>query len=135
MLLDEDYEYLRDIAQEVEEDADRRFVIFKNFPLPAGIYEAAGVPALAVDVLIELPSVYNNSGPDMFWTDPYLTLAGGAPIKAAGQGADIRNHDGRRFERWSRHWGKVGWKPRIDNVSTIVDRINWAFMHPDPDAA
>jgi hypothetical protein len=132
MLLDEDYEYLRDIEQEVEEDEDRRFLIFKHFPLPDGIYWASGAPVTAADVLIELPSVYNNSGPDMFWTYPYLTLAGGAQIKNALPGADVRNHNDRTYERWSRHWGKAGWRPRVDNISTVVDRLNWAFKYPDP---
>lgn len=134
MLLEEDYEYLHDIRQSVLEDEARRFVVFKDFPLPAGVYESNGQPINAVDVLIELPSVYNNSGPDMFWTYPYLTLKGGVQIKNAQPGADVRNHDGRVFERWSRHWGRAGWRARIDSISTVVDRINWAFEHPDPDA-
>ena len=134
MLLEEDYDYLHDIGQEVEENEARRFVIFKNFPLPTGIYESNGTAASAADILIELPSVYNNSGPDMFWTYPYLTLVGGASVKNATPGGDVREYEGRTFERWSRHWGKAGWRPRIDNISTVVDRLNWAFQHPDPDA-
>lgn len=135
MLLEEDYLYLNEIGQPYEEDLARRFLILKDFPLPVGIYEAAGVPAIAADVLIEIPSVYNNSGPDMFWTSPYLTLTGGALIKAAAPGADPRSHDGRVFERWSRHWHNAGWRQRLDTISTVVDRVNWAFQHPDPDAA
>lgn len=133
MLLDEDYEYLQDIGQAIEEYEASRSVVFKDFPLPKGIYEADGEAASVADVLIELPSVYNNAGPDMFWTYPHLTLAGGAEIKAAAPGADVRNLEGRIYERWSRHWGKAGWRPRADNVSTVVDRLNWAFAHPDPD--
>lgn len=134
MLLEEDYEYLGEIGQVYEEDQARRFLILKDFSLPEGIYEAAGQPAVTAHVLIEIPSVYNNLGPDMFWTFPYLTLVGGGVIKAAQQGADIRNHNEVLFERWSRHWGKAGWRPRQDSISTVVDRINWAFANPDPDA-
>lgn len=134
MLLEEDYEYLRDISQEYEEVEAQRYLIFKDFPLPESVYESAGLTAINVDVLIEMPSIYNNAGPDMFWTAPYLTLAGGATIKAAGQGSDTRTHNGVIFERWSRHWGKAGWRPRQDCISTVVDRINWAFANPDPDA-
>lgn len=133
MLVEEDYHYLGEIDQAFEEDQNRRYLVLKDFKLPEGVYEASGNPISLVDVLIEIPSVYNNVGPDMFWTYPFLTLSGGAIIKAATQGADPRMHDGKVFERWSRHWGKAGWRPRQDNISAVVDRVNWAFRHPDPD--
>ena len=132
LLVEEDYEYLSEIGQAHEEFEPQRSLIFRNFPLPEGVYAADGRPVQTVHVLVEIPANYNLSGPDMFWVNPTLLFANGTQIVAASQGGDPRNVGGETFERWSRHWGHIGWKPGQDTISTIVDRLNWAFRHPNP---
>ena len=134
LLFDTDYQYLADAGLEYEEHEQSRFLIFKRFPLPEGVYEVSGAPVKEVDVLYIIPTTYNTEGGDMLWTYPRLFLVGGAVVPSTGgPGA---NEDSRPlgdvvFCRWSRHWNKIPWKPKVDNVQTIVDRITWAFKYPD----
>ena len=132
LLIDEDYEYLTEIGHTYEEDPECRRFVVRAFVLPEGTYSTNGVPTVEVDVLIEIPSNYNLSGPDMFWVSPYLTLADGSEIPAANRGADPRSFNGVTFERWSRHWGHLAWRPGLDSIETLIDRLTWAFAHPDP---
>lgn len=133
LLFDADYEYLADAGLEYEEHESSRFLIFKNFPLPDGVYEVAGNPVKQVDVLYIIPATYNTEGGDMLWTFPRLSLKGGAAVPSTGgpnPNEDSRTHGNVVFCRWSRHWNKTPWKPKIDNIQTIVDRITWAFKYP-----
>ena len=134
LLFDFDYEHLKEIGQEIEEDEGSRFLIFKNFPLPEGLYVSEGQPKEAVDVLYVIPENYNTSGGDMFWTFPLLARADGKEIPSIGSGKpneDSRVHRDREYCRWSRHWNSKPWKPKVDNIRTIVDRLTWAFANPD----
>jgi len=134
LLFDEDYEILKDAGLTVKEDEALRFLIFRDFPLPDGIYTANGQPQTTVNVLYIIPPDYNTSGGDMFWVHPQLARADGNAIAAVnGAGQDSRIHAGVEYTRWSRHWNRPGvrWKPKIDNIQTIIDRITWAFTYPD----
>lgn len=132
LLLDEDYAYLTEAGIEFEEDEANKFLIFRNFPLPEGLYNAGADVRTSVDVLYIIPSNYNTTGGDMFWVNPSLTRVDGVVIPAvSGPGQDSRTHANIEFLRWSRHWGNKPWKPKIDNVRTIVDRLTWAFTNPD----
>ncbi|BAV50295.1 Uncharacterized protein MLTONO_5393 [Mesorhizobium loti] len=134
LLFDSDYEILRKAGVDFEEEDGAHFLIFKNFPLPKDIYLADGKPADAVDVLYVIPQNYNTSGGDMFWVHPRLHRADGKPIPntgGPGPNEDSRTHEGTVFCRWSRHWHKNPWKPKVDDVQTIMDRISWAFKYPD----
>jgi hypothetical protein len=132
LLFDADYEYLaaHDIAY-IEVEA-ARIVVFTGFPLPEGVYVAEGKPCSAVDGLYVVPENYNTAGGDMFWTHPMPTRADGKPIpNVSGPGQDSRTHGDIEYLRWSRHWNNKPWKPKVDNVQTIIDRLTWAFAKPD----
>lgn len=134
LLFDSDYETLQKAGVNFEEEEGTRFLMFKGFPLPKGVYLADGKPADAVDVLYVIPQNYNVSGGDMFWAHPRLHRADGKPIPntgGPGPNEDSRTHKGTVFCRWSRHWHKNAWKPKVDDVQTIMDRISWAFKYPD----
>ncbi|RWC01608.1 MAG: hypothetical protein EOQ57_13355 [Mesorhizobium sp.] len=134
LLFDSDYETLHKADVNFEEEESTRFLIFKSFPLPEGIYQGGGKPADVVDVLYVIPENYNSSGGDMFWVHPRLHRADGKPIPntgGPGPNEDSRMHKGTVFCRWSRHWYKNPWKPKVDDVQTIMDRISWAFKYPD----
>ncbi len=128
LLLDSDYVELEERGISFVEDEPRRLLILKDFELPQSVYRQE-----RCDVLIVVPANYNQTGNDMLWTFPMLEMASGAPIPATcGPESDSRAFDNKVFCRWSRHWhsGAGVWKPGVDNVTTILNRITWAFNHP-----
>ncbi len=130
LLIDEDYSRLAEQGIKFCEDDNKRFLILQDYRLPAGLYQVQ-----SCDVLIQIPSNYNQAGNDMFWTYPRLKRANGIAIPAtnepgAGNNSFFRDKE---FCRWSRHWnqGRSVWKPGADNVGTIVHRVEWALGNPD----
>ena len=130
LLLDEDYEQLRQRGLSWEEDAAKRFLVFKGFPLPEGLYTQE-----RADVLVQIPPNYNNDGIDMLWLSPRLTRVNGSEIPRQMEYGSQYNlhHAGAEFCRWSRHWNQPHnrWRAGIDAVETIVRRVSWALEHPD----
>lgn len=133
LLFDEDYIILKESGLEFEEDENQRFLVIKNFPLPSGLYNYNGTVLDQAEVLWIVPSNYNTSGGDMFWVHPALTRADGKPIPAAAVfgGGDSRRFKDKEYCRWSRHWPEQSWKPKVDNLQKVVDRIDWALRRPD----
>jgi hypothetical protein len=130
LLLDADYAELEEQGLAYREDTGNRFLVLPGYPLPEGLYHQTNC-----DVLVIIPSNYNQAGIDMLWTFPYLTRLDGKAIPQTsrpGEG-DNRSFEGREFCRWSRHWKepRVAWRPGTDNVATILHRIRWAFGNPD----
>lgn len=130
LLHDEDYQGLHNMGINFSEDEASRFFIFRNYPLPSGIYNVD-----CCDVLVVIPPNYNHAGNDMFWTCPHLTRLDQKIIPNAclPSGGDNRHFEGKIFCRWSRHWneGSSVWKPAVDDISTIQRRIEWALKNPD----
>lgn len=130
LLLDDDYEKLRERGITYEESEPHRFFVFTQHTLPAGTYTVA-----ACDVLIVIPPNYNQDGNDMFWTFPRLHRTDGKPIPAVMDpaGGDNRILNGKEYCRWSRHWssGPGVWRPGRDDVISIYRRIDWALKKPD----
>lgn len=134
LLFDDDYQTLNDAKLVVVEDEEQRFLVFKAFPLPDGVYVANDAPCSVVEVLYIIPENYNTAGGDMLWVYPMIKRADGQPIPNSGDGGpdqDSRTFEGKEYIRWSRHWNNVPWKPKIDKVQTIIDRLTWAFNYPD----
>lgn len=131
LLLDSDYERLREAGISFQEDETNRFLVFLGVPLDDPKYNVA-----ECDVLVVIPPNYPQAGNDMFWTFPSLSLGDGRPIpQVLGPGGgDNRVCDGREFCRWSRHWqpsSSGAWRPGIDDVISIHRRVTWALSHPD----
>lgn len=130
LLLETDYEELKERGIEYVEDADRRFLVLLNYRLPAGLYRHA-----ACDVLVVIPKNYNQDGNDMIWTYPRLARADGKPISATHDFGAKVNHafQDKEFCRWSRHWRhrSSAWRAGKDDIVTILWRIEWAFCNPD----
>jgi hypothetical protein len=132
LLFDSDYDYLKETGQEYVEDEAARFLILKQFPLPAGVFKTGGAPCATVDVLYIIPQNYNTEGGDMFWVNCKLERVDGNPIpNISGPGEDSRTQAGIEYLRWSRHWHNKPWRPKIDDIQQIVDRLAWAFANPD----
>lgn len=132
LLFDEDYQTLNELGISYVEDEGQRFLVFKSYPLPENLYEQ-----IHCDVLVIIPTNYNQDGNDMFWTNPRLIRKDGRPIPNSEnyRGGDSRQFDGREFCRWSRHWRNPAsrWRPGIDDITTILRRIEWALRKPDAD--
>ena len=133
LLLDKDYEILRESGLEYEEDINSGFLVLKNFPLLSGFYSFDGKALETVEVLYMIPTNYNMSGGDMFWTHPYLTRVDGKAIPAMMQfgGGDARVFKSKEYCRWSRHFAPDSWRPKVDNIEKILSRIEWALKNPD----
>jgi Prokaryotic E2 family E/Multiubiquitin len=132
LLLDEDYEELRRRGIDWEEDGDRRYLVFKDYALPGGIYVQT-----SANVLVQIPANYNHDGIDMLWVAPHLTRTDGKDVPAHAATGSTKNvhHAGMEFCRWSRHWNETynRWRPGVDAIETILRRVRWALEHPDAD--
>lgn len=130
LLLDTDYNELKDYGIQHIGDEALRFLVLLGYPLPPDFYQQA-----ACDVLLVIPKNYNQAGNDMFWTHPRVSRADGKPIPATAEpgNGNNRTFQEKEFCRWSRHWrhGASVWKPGQDNIVTILRRIEWAFRNPD----
>lgn len=108
----------RGIRAEIIEQAGQQAVLLRDYPLPPGKYDAA-----RADVLVLLPSSYPDSGPDMFYTLPWLRLratGGYAPQ------ADVPHaFGGATYQRWSRH--STLWRPGVDGIRSVLLRIDAAL--------
>ncbi len=131
LLLDSDYEKLREAGLAFDEDAGQRFFVFLAIKPQEQQY---AVPTC--DVLVVIPLNYPQAGNDMFWTYPRLHRADGRPIPAVLEpgGGDNRFWKGHEFCRWSRHWDPSSpgaWRPGKDDIMSIYRRIEWALKYPD----
>lgn len=134
LLMAEDYEHLRERGLAWEEDANTRFLVFKNFPLSAGLYRQD-----CADVLVQIPANYNHDGIDMLWLSPRLERASGKEVPKQmpyGSGNNL-HHAGAEFCRWSRHWNEKHnqWRAGVDAIETILRRVTWALENPDANQA
>ncbi len=86
-------------------------LVFRDYPIPQG-YNRANT-----DLLVRIPLSYPDSGPDMFWTSPELTLANGAAPQCGDQ---MQEFLGRRWRRFSWH---TMWKPNISNLYGYIHFI------------
>lgn len=94
-------------------DGQMLALILRAYELPAG-YEPS-----RVDLLLFLPAGFPDAAPDMFWTYPIVTYAGGGAPSATEVRFDF---NGRVWQRWSRHLA-FAWRPGIDNLQTYLRLI------------
>ncbi len=133
LLYDDDYQILKEAGLKYEEGDAQRFLLIKNFPLSPGLYVHAGQSLAQVEVLWIVPPDYNTSGGDMFWVHPALERSDGKAIPAVFGygGGDARHFKDREYCRWSRHWEASSWRPKVDNIQKVLDRIEWALKNTD----
>ena len=108
----------RDIPFKEHVEGDRKAVLLKQFSLPISRFDAP-----SADCLILLPSSYPDIPPDMFFTFPWLRLAGSNryPTRANVPFQFLE----RGWQRWSRHNSQ--WRPGIDGIWTMLKRIELAL--------
>ncbi len=113
---DQLYLDIQNIEHEVVAVSGQIGIIFKNYFLGGAV-----TPGNA-DVLIMLPQSYPDTHPDMFYTEPWVSMKSGGWPEKADHPFDF---NGRRWQRWSRH--NSDWRPGIDGIRTMLRRIDFAL--------
>ncbi|MBN9605807.1 MAG: hypothetical protein J0G30_04280 [Actinomycetales bacterium] len=108
---DEEYLERAGIPHRVFEDGGMLCVELLEFPLPAGLN------APTANILFRLSASYPDTPPDMWWIIPHLTSLGRGVIEATQQ---IETHDGRSWQRWSRHLDPSAWRSGIDGLESYI---------------
>jgi len=100
-------------------DAERRWLLIHDYPVPSGYTVKRTLLAL------EIPLTYPGAQIDMFYTHPPLALKSGRAIDRTQVAATIK---GQSFNGWSRHRGELSkWNPASDNVSTHLALVESAL--------
>lgn len=100
-------------------EAGKRWLLIKEYPLPEGYTVGA------VKLAIQVPPLYPKAQLDMFYTDPPLALSSGVAIPANQVRAVI---EGTQFHGWSRHRNSASaWNPANDSVITHLALIEGAL--------
>ena len=108
----------RSIQFEEHEESGQKAVIVKQFGLPTGRFDAP-----SANILILLPCSYPDVAPDMFYTLPWLKLAGSNRHPNC---ADAHfEFQGRNWQRWSRHSNE--WRAGVDGIWTTLKRVETAL--------
>jgi hypothetical protein len=100
---------------EVTEEADLINVVFAGFAL------GEGWTLTHSDLLLRIPRSYADAGPDMFWMNPEVKLAGGQLPQAGEPVERLINRDWRRFS-WHRPPSSP-WNPNVDNLHGHLEFI------------
>ena len=102
-----------DYSIEVCEDGGVINLVFDTYSIPGGFSMSE------TSLLLRLPASYPNGKPDMFWTEPELTLADGRVPRQADQ---IQSFLGKSWRRFS--WHLSQWNPGRDNLYTYLEFVN-----------
>lgn len=104
---------------ETKQIGDQRWLIVRDYPVPAGYT----VSTVALALLV--PSNYPQAQIDMFYVYPSLQRTAGGNIPATESKCTI---EGLSFQRWSRHRGSGSpWHPGRDNVMTHLALVEAAL--------
>lgn len=109
----DDTEYLDNEFPEWEA-IDGRWILLHNFPVRPG-YTVQSVTAA-----IKIPSLYPATRLDMVYFHPEVIRTDGKTIPATSWRETI---DGKKYQRWSRHYKPGEWQPDEDNLATHIMAI------------
>jgi Prokaryotic E2 family E len=119
-LLDADKAHLDRLGLRWEsvEEANRRWLIIRDYPLPGGY--TVGETLLA----LEIPPTYPGAQIYGFYAFPPLALSSGRTIESTHLRGSIR---GCEFHGWSRNRGSTPWNPALDCVATQLALVDAAL--------
>jgi Uncharacterized protein conserved in bacteria len=111
---------------DILEDGQRIFIVFKDYPLPLGIYNMD-----QTDMMIYTTAFYPNAGFDMFWVNEHLLLKSGSIPKSAEA---IEPYLGKNWRRFSYHpyqgEGKA-WNPAEDSIIRYLSYVDQRLERGD----
>lgn len=99
-------------------DAERRWLLIYDYPLPGGY------SAVSTLLALELPPTYPGAQIYGFYAYPPIALASGQEIPSTQMRGVI---DGDEFHGWSRNRGNTAWDPACDNVATQLTLVDAAL--------
>ncbi|MCT7327325.1 multiubiquitin domain-containing protein [Ralstonia mojiangensis] len=99
--------------------AGRRWLIIRNYKLPAGYQQEC------TDIAIDIPTLYPAAEIDMFYCNPPLTLSSHNSIPQTEWQETIEQTS---FQRWSRHRLPGAWKPESDSVLTHLALVEESLL-------
>lgn len=106
------------------EESSKIYIIFKDYPLPAGLYNME-----KTDLLVFTTPHYPNANLDMFWVDQGLLLKNGGVPKSA---ETIEPHAGRTWRRFSYHpYNNKPWNPAEDSVISFMSYVQQRLERGD----
>lgn len=109
----------RGLSWETISDANSKWILIKGFPIPTG-YNVS-----EAEIALMLPDSYPTTQIDMVYVTPSLALVSGAFIAQLS----IETHDGRSFQRWSRHRTPTNpWRPDIDDLASHLSLVEEWFL-------
>lgn len=92
-------------------------VVIPGYGLPPGLDPDTS------DLLIRLPAHgWPDVKPDMWWFDPWIKIAAtGGYAPASDTPEELQ---GRRWQRWSRHFPASNWQPGLDGLGSYLAMID-----------
>jgi Prokaryotic E2 family E/Multiubiquitin len=99
-------------------DAERRWLLIHDYPVPAGYTVKRTLLAL------EVPPTYPGAQIYGFYAFLPLALASGQAIPSTQMRGTIH---GQEFHGWSRNRGSTPWNPTLDNVATQLALVDAAL--------
>ncbi len=100
-------------------EAQRRWLVLYEFPLPAGYTTSSSTLAL------EVPETYPGAQIYGFYFNPPLALASGRAIDNTQMRGTLL---GREFHGWSRRRGDRAWNSATDNVVTQIALVEGSLL-------
>lgn len=104
------------------EGGSDQLLVLREVPLAEGRFDQ-----VRTDVLVKIPPGYPVTPLDMFWVCPALRLADGRTPTAADS---HEPHEGRSWQRFSRHLPAGSWRPGIDSLRTFLPRVLAELTQP-----
>lgn len=116
-MLAEDEAYLHQVGLKWEAvvDGDRRWLLIRRYPLPAGFSTSKS------DIALELPPTYPQAQIYGFYAFPPIALSSGREIPSTQLRGTI---DGNEYHGWSRYRPNQAWDPDSDNVATQLTLVD-----------
>lgn len=81
----------------------------------------------ATDILVKISPGYPVTPLDMFWVCPALRYPTGATPPAAD---NYETHEGRMWQRFSRHLPGGAWRPGVDSLRTFLPVVLAELVQP-----
>lgn len=107
---DEEYLKGKGFRYDLTQAGAETHLVMHDWPFPSA-YNVR-----TADLLIRIPAGYPMTALDMFYTFPTIMLATGGYPAGSQQ---MENHNGRTWQRWSRHHAS-GWRPGVDDLRTFI---------------
>jgi hypothetical protein len=120
--LDEDYLNTKGFRWEFLPEAPQQLLVLRDVRLADGKFDHD-----VADILIRIPPGFPMALLDMYWVAPVVRLRGGAlPVNAD----QYETHEGRTWQRFSRHLPGGRWRPGVDSLKTYLPLVLGELCQP-----